>query len=209
MTAPIDPDDLVQCDEEWRLVPSTKLIAWHAEDGIWIAEDLRRRGCWASGTTPDEALRALEDVIEDEVEAFDDASVGPGQPGENGGEESGLVGSRSVASPPSPRSRWSLPVDAFGFLPAAQRLLRDGDICSCFWRLSDGTPVICAMAADEPHEHRQPLGPELGQIEQELHELLQDQMARRWWRPSWSEGRHDGLLDAYVVVASALRRATS
>lgn len=41
-------------------------------------------------------------------------------------------------------------------IPAAQRFLRDGGICSCFYRLNDGTPVICAMPSDEPHDHRQP-----------------------------------------------------
>ena len=44
-------------------------------------------------------------------------------------------------------------------IPEAQRLLRQGDICSVFWRLTDGTPVLCAMPEDEQHEHRQPAPP--------------------------------------------------
>lgn len=54
--------------------------------------------------------------------------------------------------------RWQLPVVGESRnVPPAQRLLRDGGICSIFWRLADGTPVICAMPTDEPHDHRQPL----------------------------------------------------
>lgn len=38
-------------------------------------------------------------------------------------------------------------------VPAAQRLLREGGLCSAFWRLPDGQPVICAMPSDVPHDH--------------------------------------------------------
>ena len=38
-------------------------------------------------------------------------------------------------------------------IPPAQRLLREGGICSCFYRMSDGTPVICAMPRDIQHGH--------------------------------------------------------
>jgi predicted RNase H-like HicB family nuclease len=60
--------------EEWRRVPSTMLITWHPDDGLWIAEDLTRRGAWASGATPDSALEALREAVTTYDETFETRS---------------------------------------------------------------------------------------------------------------------------------------
>lgn len=38
-------------------------------------------------------------------------------------------------------------------IPPAQRLLREGGICSCYWRLPDGRPVLCGLGINEDHVH--------------------------------------------------------
>lgn len=63
-----------------------------------------------------------------------------------------------LVSVTTPAERRRMPVEGeTRNIPSAQRLLREGGICSAFWRLNDGTPVICAMEQGEPHEHRQPV----------------------------------------------------
>lgn len=47
-------------------------------------------------------------------------------------------------------------------VPPAQRLLREGGICSCYWRLPGGRPVLCGLPSDEPHDHFLPPEPRRG-----------------------------------------------
>lgn len=73
----VAPPDWAQAEgEEWRRVPSTTLVAYHPADRLWIAEDLTRRGCWASGVTPTEAFLALGAVGID----YDETLSSPHQP---------------------------------------------------------------------------------------------------------------------------------
>ncbi len=44
-------------------------------------------------------------------------------------------------------------------IPPAQRLLREGDLCSCLWRLPNGRRVLCLEPLDSKHDHVLPMPP--------------------------------------------------